>query len=244
MTTTDPAQTTHVRLRLLRGRQGPEGPARRQGREPGRDGEARPAGAARLHDLDRGVPGVPGGGDGRRPGWTTQVAAPPRDAGGDPRQEAGRPGRPAAGVGAVRGEVLDARDDGDRPQHRAERRLGARPGGAVGQPAVRVGLLPAADPDVRQDRAAHRRRAVRARARRAEGAQGRRRRPRSGRGRPGGAGRGVPGDRARGDRQRLPAGPARAAGGRRSTRCSRRGTPTAPCSTGARSGSRTSWAPR
>ena len=30
--------------------------------------------------------------------------------------------RPAAGLGALRREVLDARDDGDRPQHRAQRR--------------------------------------------------------------------------------------------------------------------------
>ena len=177
------------------------------------------------------------------PGWTTRSPRTSRRW-RRPREEAGRPGRPAAGVGAVRGEVLHAGDDGDGPEHRAERRIGPRAGGAVGQPAVRVGLLPAADPDVRQDRAAHRRRAVRARAGRAEGAQGRPRRPRSGRRRPGGAGRGVPGDRARAHRQRLPAGPARAAGGRRSTRCSRRGTPTAPCSTGARSGSRTTWAPR
>ena len=66
---------------------------------------------------------------------------------------------------------------------------------AGGQPAVRVGLLPPADPDVRQDRAAHRRRAVRARARRAQAEQGRHRRPRPGRRRPAAAGRGVQADR-------------------------------------------------
>ena len=65
-----------------------------------------------------------------------------------------RRGRPAAGLGALGREVLDARDDGDGPQHRAQRRLGAGPGRAGRQRAVRLGLLPPADPDVRQDRAA------------------------------------------------------------------------------------------
>ena len=51
-----------VRLRLLRGRQGPEGPARRQGRQPRRDDEPRAAGPARVHDHHRGLPGLPGGG--------------------------------------------------------------------------------------------------------------------------------------------------------------------------------------
>ena len=51
---------TEVRLRLHRGQQGPEGPARRQGREPRRDDQARPAGAARVHHHHRGLPGLPG----------------------------------------------------------------------------------------------------------------------------------------------------------------------------------------
>ena len=41
------------------GKRRPEGAARRQGREPGRDDAARRAGAARLHDLHRGVRGLP-----------------------------------------------------------------------------------------------------------------------------------------------------------------------------------------
>ena len=60
--------------------------------------------------------------------------------------------------------------------------------GSVGQREVRVGLLPAADPDVRQDGAGHRRRVVRARARRAQADQGRHGRPGPRRGRPEGAG--------------------------------------------------------
>ena len=39
------------------------------------------------------------------------------------RQALGDAGRPAAGVGAVRGQVLDAGHDGDRPQRRAQRRV-------------------------------------------------------------------------------------------------------------------------
>ena len=49
-----------VRLRLRGGRQGAEVPARRQGRQPRRDDEPRPARAARLHDHHRGVQGVHG----------------------------------------------------------------------------------------------------------------------------------------------------------------------------------------
>ena len=49
------------------------------------------------------------------------------------------------------------------------------PGRAGRQRAVRVGLLPPADPDVRQDRARHRRRALRGRARRGQAGQGHRR---------------------------------------------------------------------
>ena len=62
--------------------------------------------------------------------------------------------------------------DGDGPQHRPQRRVGAGPGQAVRQRAVRLGLLPPADPDVRQDRARHRRRALRGRHRRGQEGQG------------------------------------------------------------------------
>ena len=51
----------------------------------------------------------------------------------------------------------------------------AGPGQAGRQRAVRLGLLPPADPDVRQDRARHRRRALRGRARRGQDGQGHRR---------------------------------------------------------------------
>ena len=57
-------------------------------------------------------------------------------------------------------EVLDARDDGDGPQRRPQRRVGARPGRAERRRAVRAGLLPPAAADVRRDRARHRRPSV------------------------------------------------------------------------------------
>ena len=122
--------------------------------------------------------------------------------------------RPAAGVGALGREVLDARDDGDRPQHRPQRRVGAGAGQAAG--------------DERFAWDSYRRliqmfgktvlgidgEAVRGRARRRPRGQGHRERPRPRRGRPAGAGRDVQGHRARAHRAGLPAGPARADGPR------------------------------
>ena len=46
----------------------------------------------------------------------------------------GRLRRPAAGLGALRREVLDARDDGHGPEHRAQRRVGA--GASRSRPAT------------------------------------------------------------------------------------------------------------
>ena len=42
-------------------------------------------------------------------------------------QDARRPGRPAAGLGPLGRRGVDARDDGDRPQRRPQRRVGAGP---------------------------------------------------------------------------------------------------------------------
>ena len=137
--------------------------------------------------------------------------------------------------------------DGDRPQHRPQRRVASRAWRAAGRRrAVRLGLLPAADPDVRQDRAAtcpasaSTRRSTRPRRPRAPTttststrttcSDARRRRSRR--------------SSASTTGRRLPAGPARAAGPRRPARSSTRGTPTAPCSTAARSASRPTSAPR
>ena len=73
------------------------------------------------------------------------------------RQAVRRPVRPAARLGPLGRRGLDARDDGHDPQPRAQRRRrrGARRGHR--QPAVRLRLVPAADPDVRRGRRRDRR---------------------------------------------------------------------------------------
>ena len=114
-----------VRVRLRGGLEGAEVPARRQGREPRRDDEARPARAARLHDHDRRVQGLHGRRrhDPRRPHGRGRRGA--RRARGEDGQAARRRRRPAARVGALGRAVLDAGDDGHRPQPRAQRHVGA-----------------------------------------------------------------------------------------------------------------------
>ena len=164
-----------VRLRLHRGQQGPEGPARRQGRQPRRDDQPRPAGAARLHDHHRGLQGLP-----RQRRRARRAARRGQRRTSTALEQAmgkrlGEADDPLLVSRALRREVLDARDDGDGPQHRPQRRVGAGPGQAGRQRAVRLGLLPPADPDVRQDRARHRRRALRGRPRRGQEGQGHRR---------------------------------------------------------------------
>ena len=78
--------------------------------------------------------------------------------------------RPAAGVGAVRGQVLDARDDGHRPQPRPQRQVGRGPGPPDRRRAVRLRLLPPVRRHVRTHRAGRPRRGVRLPARRGQGA--------------------------------------------------------------------------
>ena len=69
--------------------------------------------------------------------------------------------RAAPALGALRRPVLDARDDGDHPQRRDDRRGRGRASPRGGP--VRVGLLPPAGADVRADRARRRRQALRRR---------------------------------------------------------------------------------
>ena len=120
-----------VRLRLRSqappSSDGDEGPPWRQGRQPRRDDErAQAAGARRLHDLHRRLP--------RLPGQRLAEGARRRDrqAGQRPREEDGPPPRrlrrPAARQRALGRQVLDARDDGHRPQPRPQRqeRQGSR----------------------------------------------------------------------------------------------------------------------
>ena len=112
--------------------------------------------------------------------------------------------------------------------------------------AVRLGLLPSADPDVRQDRARHRRRATSTtRCDAGEDGPGRRERPRPRRGRPAGARRRVQEDRrATQTGREFPQDPREQLDLADPGRSSTPGTPTGPRSTAARSASRTTWAPR
>ena len=71
-------------------------------------------------------------------------------AGGARGQAARRRGRPAAGLGPLGRARVDARHDGHGPEPRAQRRVGRRARRADGQPALRVGRVPALRPDVRQ----------------------------------------------------------------------------------------------
>ena len=115
-----------------------------------------PPGAAGVHDLDRGLPRLPRG---RRPARRARrrdrrAPAPPSRR----RWDAGSatPGDPLLVSVRSGAEGLDARDDGDGPQRRSQRRVGARPGRAERRRAVRDGLLPPAAPDVRRHGARHR----------------------------------------------------------------------------------------
>ncbi len=113
-----------VRPRARPPSHGAEGPAGRQGRQPGRDDlGARPAGAARA-SRSRPMPSRAYMVDGWPAGLDDEVAASPRQAREGDGQAARRPGRPAAGERALGGQVLDARDDGHRLEPRPERRVG------------------------------------------------------------------------------------------------------------------------
>ena len=176
--------------------------------------------------------------------WTRSPSARSRARGQD-GQAARRRRRPAARVGALGRAVLDAGDDGHRPQPRAQRRVGRRSRQADRQRALRVRLVPPVHPDVRQDRARRRRRQVRARARAA--AQGARRRDRPGAHRPTTcAGWSTASRRSCSPTPGIefPQDPAGAAAATRSRRCSARGTASAPASTGAWRRSPTTSAPR
>ena len=111
--------------------------------------------------------------------------------------------------------------------------------------AVRERRLPPVHPDVRQDRDGRAGRCVRARARRGEGAQGSRHPGHGpGRRRPGRADRAVPRDLPGAHRARRSRRIRRTSCAWRSTRSSRRGTASARSTTGVRTRSPTTSAPR
>ena len=168
-----------------------------------------------------------------------------RDARTEDGQAARRRGRPAARVGAFGCAVLDARDDGHRPQPRAQRRLGEGPREADEQRALRVRLVPPVRADVRQDRARRARRPVRggaARPRRGEGALASR--PSCRAADLAGLVETFKGIVQEGSRRRLPDRPDRSSSATRSKPCSSRGTAAARATTAGWSASPTISAPR
>ena len=178
-------QGGEVRL-LLRRRQGrrrpdDEGPARRQGLRPRRDDQRRPAGAPGLHDHDRGLQPLlraRAQGAGRR--RAGDGGEPARSSRRWPGQQFGSTDEPAARVGPLGREVLDARHDGHDPQPRPERRDGRGAEGPDRQRPVRLRQLPPLHADVRQRRARDPEGRVREGVRRRQAREGReaRHRPR------------------------------------------------------------------
>ena len=126
---------------------------------------------------------------------------------------------PAAGQRALGREVLDARDDGDRPQRRAQRRVGRAgwPARATtsGSPRTPTGgcCRCSARPCSASTPSTSPRPSTRPKR-----AQGHRQRPRPRRRRPARARRGLQADRREARRAAVPAGPARAARPRRPRR--------------------------
>ena len=111
----------HVRRRQGRRQSGPARSAGRQGRQSGRDGQSRPAGASGLHHSDLGMhvflcprqnlsEGIEGAG--RKGAGSCRQAH---------RQGVRRCQKSAAGVGAIRRARFDAGHDGHRAQSRPQR---------------------------------------------------------------------------------------------------------------------------
>ena len=195
-----------LRLRLRRGDLGRPGAARRQGNRPRRDDRARRPRAGRVHDHDRRLPrlhGVRRRASGRARGRGRDAHRLARGQGG---QALRRPERPAARLRPLRRGRLDAGDDGHDPQPRPQRRRGRGPREDDRQRALRLRLLPAADPDVRRGRRRRRGPPLRAAAHRPEGGARREAGRRADGGRPRRADRDVQADLRRRDRLALPAG--------------------------------------
>ena len=215
-----------------RGQRADARPARRQGRGPGRDDQCGPAGAARLHDHDRGVQRLL-----RRRREAPRRAVGRRARGGQRRSRR----RPARASATASNPLLVSVRSGAKfsmpGMMDTVLNLGlneetlAGPGRADRQRAVRLGRLPALHPDVRPHRHGRRRREVRSRARRGQG--GSRRDPghRARRRRAARAGRRVQEDRSRVGRSRVPERPATSSSTWRSRPCSPRGSASAPATT-------------
>ena len=129
--------------------------ARRQGRRPGRDDQrracrCRPGFTISTAGLQRLLRERQAS---CRPRSTSRSTRPSRSSRRCMGKKLGDRRRSAAGLGALRREVLHARHDEHHPEPGPERPVGRGPGGQDRQPALRLGLLPPLHPDVRQRRA-------------------------------------------------------------------------------------------
>ena len=142
-----------LRLRLRPGlRRRRARAAGRQGDRAGGDDGARCPRPGGLHDHHRRVPrvhDVERRAARRARGRGGRAHRLARGQGG---QAVRRPGRPAARLRSLGRRSLDARDDGHDPQSRPQRRGGRGAREDHRQRALRVRLLPPADPDVRRGR--------------------------------------------------------------------------------------------
>ena len=192
------------------GRTDMKDPPRRQGRQPRRDDQHRPARAGRLHPHHRSLhlllqerPQIPA--RAARPGGRRPAAR--RE---DHGREVRRRRQPAAAVLPLRRPRIHAGHDGHRPEHRPQRHDRQGPGQADRQRALRPRLLPPPAADVRRGRHGPQgppRRAVRAHPQRREEVQGRQARQRTGRRRPQDGDRALQGGHPQVHRQGLPRKP-------------------------------------
>ena len=145
----------HLLLRRRQGRrhEGDEEPARRQGREPRRDGQHRPAGSSRVHDHHRGLHRVLRGRQEAAEGAGRRHARVDRAMEKVVGAKFGDAEEPAAGFGPLGRARVDARHDGHDPEPRAQRQDRGGAGREVGQRALRLRQLPSLRRDVRRRRA-------------------------------------------------------------------------------------------
>ena len=123
-------------------------PPRRQGRGPRRDGQSRPAGAARLHHHDCGLHAVLRQQQALSR-WPAR-AGRRRAARDRPyhRQGIRRRHKSAPGLGALGRARVDAGHDGHRAQSRPQRRDGRGAGAQVGRSTLRLRFLSSLHHDV------------------------------------------------------------------------------------------------
>ena len=132
-----------IRWRQGGGQVAPARSARRQGRQPRRDGQSRPAGTAGIHHHHRGLHLLLRS----RQNLSERAQRPGRSRAGCGRQDrrpaVRRPRQPAAGLGAIGRARLDAGHDGHRAQSRPQRHHRRGAGRKLRRPPLRLRFLPA-----------------------------------------------------------------------------------------------------